>query len=1441
MEVFDNEHLFLKPTPPLLAAGQIGDDFFANHRENSGGPTWVIANWKQGGADIYLQRYDSEVTTIDGTLYMTRRSLVGNPFVIETWNPVNRSFSALADYNLGDGTGRLTHLFRNGNHLGFRHQDTYYVHQLGDPHPSPLFTFPTSTPVAAHVVNQRFIVLDTALFVTDLRHHEVITLPGTIVSDTVLKTDSAVIFVLQTDINTYEIHRSDGTPAGTVRLCRLPAGARPAELVAFGDQVAVFAQSETTHSLWLSATGADDAVALDAWDTVPSTTKPGETAVLNDMLFYVKPDAQQGSEIWRSNGTVAGTALFADLAEANLNSFPEGLYTDGTRLLFRAFTDTTGWTLWQTDGITTPTPLLDPAVVPASGFRPLYSHNGLIYLTSNENDLWQLTENPTIEIEVTGDACNNGGSFTAEVGAFLAGAVYTWQVDNGTLLSGQGTNAIHFQADNAAAVTLSLNVVEGDFNLSTSRQVDVDTTAPAQPTVVHGPSEVCRYTFAVTYAIDTVADADSYEWETPAGDLRITNDPAILIDFGTTAGTLRVRARNGCGVSAWQSLVISLSETGVIGNAGPDQSSCTNSVTLEAEALGGEEWIIQSGFGGSFSDNSDPAAVFTGLPGQRYVLAWQRNRTNCSPVADQVVVTFLDEFQPAAAGDDQRVCGNSTILGAAPPNWGTGAWTILSGEGGVLTDAGDPAARFSGLPDQTYLLQWRVVGEPCGASSDTVTIEFFGLAGFEPAPTCITLDTQLPLTVPDLDPIGFWHIATGPDLSDSQIQDPDNPSTYFTPNRIGDYLVRWNPRASECTQQRWTYTVHVEGDRKPYEHEVFTGVAGNAITYLGTFEGRTLYFENDGAVTLKAATGHQIESLLNLDSLPEPTDIVRFENQVLFVGNSERALFRSNGTSVGTFRLDTPPISAVRHLTAAEEGVYFYATSGNQSLLPFYSDGTVAGTEALVAPSGNDTFTDYSALWGFHRARRGGTLFFINNGSDAIELWHSDGTRTGTSRITAYDAPTGTGANDAAVLSGTPVLVYRFGNDLYTSLGNEQETNRVYSGEFFYRGTFANHVAVTTGPGGRLHEIGPDGVFQPLNILFDRDHNNDETVHGRIGKGWLIELANGGFQIHSEDLATQDIVGPGDLLGARDGVWLTWDPNNTALRSLARDDRGSDDNHLNSSRLLTLATPVLTDSFVYFWEQSQDTLILYRSNGRSSEPALELPTDGAEISSLWMRTAGEVLFFALSLNGTPQQAYVLHGGCIEKLETSVDQDAAFHVLFDGEHELVIADRGQQDGLHLWRFSKALANQVLDENFHEALLAAGDQNHDGVLARSEAATITHLDLRNRNIQHLAGLRFLPNLRLLDARNNFITNLSPIVNHHNFGTETFHFADVRYNPITTSRCYAVDALRTRFPEGRLLITPNLAPSGWRYNHWPETNVLDLLNPGLRESSITCNPPR
>lgn len=91
--------------------------------------------------------------------------------------------------------------------------------------------------------------------------------------------------------------------------------------------------------------------------------------------------------------------------------------------------------------------------------------------------------------------------------------------------------------------------------------------------------------------------------------------------------------------------------------------------------------------------------------------AWFEMCGTCSPMPSQ-----------AYAGEDQLdIYGESAILQANAPESGTGMWDILSGSGGVLEDATDPGTIFTGLPDETYILQWKIF-TVCDTTYDEVML-----------------------------------------------------------------------------------------------------------------------------------------------------------------------------------------------------------------------------------------------------------------------------------------------------------------------------------------------------------------------------------------------------------------------------------------------------------------------------------------------------------------------------------------------------------------------------------------------------------------------------------------------------------------------------------------------------------------------------------------------
>ncbi|MEO8414556.1 MAG: ELWxxDGT repeat protein [Ginsengibacter sp.] len=160
--------------------------------------------------------------------------------------------------------------------------------------------------------------LDSSIWATDG------TLAGTVqISPNIKFTDEwgllngKVIFSGSTVATGTELYISDGTPGGTVLVSDIRAG----------------------------ATG----------------SSPSEFVLLGNFLYFTAETALQGRELWRTNGTSAGTTIVKDIVPGALSSnteFNYNLFSNGSYLLFAANTTAAGNELWKSDGTSAGTILL---------------------------------------------------------------------------------------------------------------------------------------------------------------------------------------------------------------------------------------------------------------------------------------------------------------------------------------------------------------------------------------------------------------------------------------------------------------------------------------------------------------------------------------------------------------------------------------------------------------------------------------------------------------------------------------------------------------------------------------------------------------------------------------------------------------------------------------------------------------------------------------------------------------------------------------------------------------------------------------------------------------------------------------------------------------------------------------------------------------------------
>jgi len=152
--------------------------------------------------------------------------------------------------------------------------------------------------------------------------------------------------------------------------------------------------------------------------------------------------------------------------------------------------------------------------------------------TATGNATIPINAPPSPAISAPSSVCANGAA-NASVAA-QTGATYAWTITNGTINSGQGTNAINFTAGSSGSVVLSITETLGGCSGTASQSV---TTTAAPVASISGPSSVCPSTNAT---LDAGAGFSSYLWSNGATTQTIT----------VPAGTYSVTVTNGGGCSA---------------------------------------------------------------------------------------------------------------------------------------------------------------------------------------------------------------------------------------------------------------------------------------------------------------------------------------------------------------------------------------------------------------------------------------------------------------------------------------------------------------------------------------------------------------------------------------------------------------------------------------------------------------------------------------------------------------------------------------------------------------------------------------------------------------------------------------------------------------------------------------------------------------------------
>jgi ELWxxDGT repeat protein len=224
----------------------------------------------------------------------------------------------------------------------------------------------------------------------------------------VMNLGSQVFFSANDGVHGSELWRYDEISRQANLVLDINSGASdsaPQLMGTLNNQMLFFAKgSDGIYDLW-ATDGTPDGTSL-LKDVDPAVSQFNdvngyqwlEYAFFHEALYLASYAAESGMELWRSDGTVAGTVPFLDIRPGPDNAMPKSLTACGQRLCFSANDGNHGTELWATDGTPEGTQILKDLNTTAPGSDPanFAALGGFVYFTANDDEhgteLWAINE-----------------------------------------------------------------------------------------------------------------------------------------------------------------------------------------------------------------------------------------------------------------------------------------------------------------------------------------------------------------------------------------------------------------------------------------------------------------------------------------------------------------------------------------------------------------------------------------------------------------------------------------------------------------------------------------------------------------------------------------------------------------------------------------------------------------------------------------------------------------------------------------------------------------------------------------------------------------------------------------------------------------------------------------------------------------------------------------
>jgi ELWxxDGT repeat protein len=160
---------------------------------------------------------------------------------------------------------------------------------------------------------------------------------------------NGTIFFSGSNSSDRELYKATTSTVTLVTNINGSGSSSPTDFEATGSTVFFSATGSNGNELWkaTTSTGATEVANINPGT---ASSSPGSKAYIGGKLYLAANNGTSGTELWKSDGTLAGTVIVKDINGGSEDGNPGSVFNTGTTLYFAATTSTTGSELWKSDG-----------------------------------------------------------------------------------------------------------------------------------------------------------------------------------------------------------------------------------------------------------------------------------------------------------------------------------------------------------------------------------------------------------------------------------------------------------------------------------------------------------------------------------------------------------------------------------------------------------------------------------------------------------------------------------------------------------------------------------------------------------------------------------------------------------------------------------------------------------------------------------------------------------------------------------------------------------------------------------------------------------------------------------------------------------------------------------------------------------------------------------